>query len=101
MNGIDIHILSSSYGEGFPNVVAEAMSHGTPCVVTNVGDSSKIVGNTGWVVKPNDSKKMAKAIREAINEIGTKKWSIRSSAAKLRIKENYNIFKMIKSFKKL
>ena len=26
MNGIDIYIQSSSYGEGFPNVVAEAMS---------------------------------------------------------------------------
>lgn len=51
---LDIATSSSSYGEGFPISLGEAMSCGVPCVATNVGDSARIVGPTGVVVSPND-----------------------------------------------
>ncbi len=101
MNGLDIHVLSSSYGEGFPNVVAESMACGTPSIVTDVGDSSLIVGSTGWVVPPNDSIKLANAIKKAINERDTVKWKKRCNKARLRIKENYSISKMINLYNKV
>ena len=98
MNGLDLHILSSSYGEGFPNVVAEAMSCGTPSVVTDVGDAAFIVENTGWVVPPKDPIKLANSIEEAIKEIGTSKWNERCNSARLRIEHEYSLVKMLESY---
>ena len=101
MNGLDIYVQSSSYGEGFPNVVAEAMACGTPCVVTDVGDAGFIVGKNGWVVPPKDPTKLANAIKKAISEIGSNYWSKRRNKARSRIKENFNITKMIKCYNNL
>ena len=100
MNSIDIHVQSSR-SEGFPNVVAEAMAHKTPCIVTNVGDSSYIVGNTGWVVPPNEPVKSAKAIQLAFNEISTKNWVKRCNKARERIGKKFSIGKMIESYNNL
>lgn len=57
---LDISSLASC-SEGFPNTIGEAMACGVPCVVTDVGDSSYIVGDTGLVVLPQDPVAMAKA----------------------------------------
>ena len=97
MNGLDVYVQSSSFGEGFPNVVAEAMSCGKPCVVTDVGDASNIVGKTGQVAPPNSPDKLAKKIEQTINKISKRK----NNDPRLRIKKHFTINKMINKYNRL
>ena len=101
MKKIDIHILASEFGEAFPNVVAEAMACGTPCVVTDVGDSSLIVGKTGWVVKPSNPELLAKSLIKALKFSKLKKWNHQCLSARNRIANKFPIQKMIYNYNKV
>lgn len=66
---LDIACSSSAFGEGFSNAVGEAMACGVPCVVTDVGDSARIVGEVGEVALPRDADALAGAIARMLNRI--------------------------------
>jgi len=81
-------LVSSSIGEGFSNVIGEAMSCGIPCVVTDVGDSAMIVGDPTRVVNPRDPEMMASAIYKVL-QIHKEEGAVNSM--RNRITENYSI----------
>lgn len=101
MNALDCHVLSSAYGEGFPNAIAEAMACGTPCVATRVGDSELIVGETGWVVAPRDAHALAGALAAAASEFRTTAWADRKLSAQQRVDNHFHLEKMVRSFQGL
>jgi len=87
-NAFDMLTLSSC-GEGFPNVVGEAMACGVPCVVTDVGDSAIIVGETGIVVPSKDPQALADGWRIMLKRLNDKSYSIKEMA-RARIVSHYS-----------
>jgi glycosyltransferase involved in cell wall biosynthesis len=89
-NALDVAASASAWGEAFPNVVAEAMACGVPCVVTNVGDAPAIVADTGMVVPPRDAEALGAAWANlaALGEEGRRALGRR---ARRRIVEHYAI----------
>lgn len=54
----------SSLREAYPLVLCEALACGVPCVATDVGDCSSIIGEFGLIVPPGDSDRMGRAFGE-------------------------------------
>jgi glycosyltransferase involved in cell wall biosynthesis len=64
-NTLDFSV-SSSVGEGFSNVISEAMACEVPCIATDVGDSGVIIGDSGIIISPGSPDEMAMAMKRML-----------------------------------
>jgi glycosyltransferase involved in cell wall biosynthesis len=63
---LDIFALYS-LSEGFPNVVAEAMSVCVPCIVTDVGDAALLVEDSGILIRSGDLNGLTEGLERLIS----------------------------------
>ncbi len=94
---LDVMVSSSSFGEAFPLVVGEAMSCGVPCVVTDVGDSAELVGDTGIVVPPRDPERLAAEISRMLDLPAEERRSLGASA-RTRVQAEFALERSVASF---
>jgi glycosyltransferase involved in cell wall biosynthesis len=90
-------LCSSSVTEAFSNAICEGMACGVPCVVTDVGDSSKIVGATGILVPPGKPEALAEGILAVLNS-SLQETQRMKVAARQRIVQNFSVAQMAKKY---
>jgi glycosyltransferase involved in cell wall biosynthesis len=95
--GLDIACSSSSWGESFSNAIGEAMACGIPCMVTDVGDSARIVGETGIVVKPGDRKAFTDAMITLIKMSSEERLGL-GKLARNRIIKHFSLNLVVKQY---
>lgn len=95
---LTLHTLSSS-SEAFPNVLGEAMACGVPCVATDVGNSSFLIGDTGLVVSPKDPA-LADAWERILN-LGSEDRSTLGERAREHIQQLFSIVQITRRYEDL
>lgn len=93
-SALDVVTSSSAYGEGFPNVVGEAMACSVPCVVTAVGDSALVVGETGVVVPPRDPEALCTGWRALLALAPEVRMEL-GHAARQRIEREFSVRQLV------
>lgn len=97
---LDVMVSSSTSGEGFPNVIGEAMSCAVPCVVTDVGDSAAVVADTGVTVPPGDPDAIAAGVARimALDSAARAALGVR---ARQRVLEHYSLDAIVQQYETL
>ena len=93
-NALNLLCLSSAYGEGFPNVLGEAMSCGVPCCATDAGDAALVVGDAGALVSRRDPKALADGLEGLLERLEREGEGLRGACRK-RIATHFGVERMV------
>jgi glycosyltransferase involved in cell wall biosynthesis len=100
IGAMDLLVLPTK-NEGFPWVLAEAMSLGKPVVATRVGGIPELVqdGHTGLLVPPGDGAALGTAIAEILGQPGRARQM--GLAGRRRVRERFGVEKMLDRLEEL
>jgi glycosyltransferase involved in cell wall biosynthesis len=87
---LDVAVLSSAFGEGLSNSMGEAMACGVPCVVTDVGDSARLVGTSGVVAPARDADALAAGVLSVLARPAHERRAL-GAEARRRIVDGYSL----------
>jgi len=97
---LDVAVMASTDGEGFPTAVAEAMACEVPCVVTDVGDAAWLVGDTGHVVPPRDAGALAAACERLLDAAPGERRAL-GQRARARILAEFDLTQIVGRYESL
>jgi glycosyltransferase involved in cell wall biosynthesis len=99
-NALDLLCLASAWGEGFPNVLGEAMACGVPCVATDVGDAAMVLGETGVVVPHGRPDTLAAGLAAQLDRLAREGQTLRA-ACRERIAGRFSVERMVAATEEL
>lgn len=97
---LDVLVSPSAYGEGFPNIIGEALGCGVPCVATDVGDSAWALGGHGILVPPGDSGALARGLLE-LHALGSAGREILGQNGRRYVEEHFTIGRIAREYASL
>jgi glycosyltransferase involved in cell wall biosynthesis len=93
-------LTAPSQAEACPNVVGEAMACGVPCVVTDVGDMPRMVGNTGYVV-PRGAPRALAAAWKCMISLGAEGRMALGNGARERVVKHFSLDYVVRQYESL
>jgi len=100
LSAMDVFVSSSAYGEGFSNILGEAMSARVPCVATDVGESAEIIGNTGIVVSAKNPDVLYDAMHRLV-ELPDEERKRLGEKARKRIEDHFALPRIVEQYSSL
>lgn len=97
---LDLAVSSSAFGEGFPNVVGEAMACAVPVVATDIGDTRWVMGECGRLVPARDPAALAEACVNVLRKSPEERKAL-GEAGRQRIQNLFSIQQVLTQFDKI
>ncbi len=97
---LDVACSSSAFGEGFPNVIAEAMACAVPCVATDIGDSAFVLGEAESIVPPGNADRLAGALLALLRQSPEQR-ALVGERLRRRVLENFSLDSALRGFEQL